>query len=80
MKAIFGRLRRLENAVAPLERERADVAAILESMRRSGDDDSPTFSPESYEGCHTCADFILRECALLYEHESQHPKLQGQNK
>ena len=67
MRAIVSRLRRLEHAAAPAERERADVAAILENMRGLGFDES-TFQPESYEGCHTCADFMLRECASLDEY------------
>jgi hypothetical protein len=77
MKAILSRLRRLENAAAPYERERADVEAILENMRRLGYEESPTFPPERYEGCRTCADFMLREWALLEEYEEQHPKAPG---
>jgi hypothetical protein len=68
MKAIVSRLRRLENAAAPYERERANVEAILENMA------------ESYEGCRTCADFMLREWALLEQYEAQHAEAQGQSK
>ena len=71
MKAIFGRLSRLENAAAPAARERAAAATILENMRRLGYDDPPTFPPESLEGCHTCADRINRYYKLMLEHEER---------
>jgi len=80
MKAIVSRLRRLENAAAPYERERANVEAILENMRRLGYDEPPKFPAESYEGCRTCADFMLREWALLEQYEAQHAEAQGQSK
>ena len=66
MRAIVNRLRRLENASAPAERERAAVEAILEARRRRlGADYVPmTFPPESYAGCRTVADRILRQRQL----------------
>lgn len=71
MKAIVNRLRRLENAAAPAKRERAAAEAILEKMRRLGYDEPKMFPSESYEGCRTVADFILRQYALLREYEAQ---------
>jgi hypothetical protein len=62
VKAIFGRLRRLENAAAPAEREREAVNAILEARKsRLGPDYRPsTLSPHSFDACETIADEILR--------------------
>ena len=46
MKAIIHRLRRLENVSAPVERELAAAAAILEARRRRlGSDYKPTTFP-----------------------------------
>jgi hypothetical protein len=52
MKAIFNRLRRLENAVAPAERERAAAEAILEARRRrlEADYEPITFPPDWFAG------------------------------
>jgi hypothetical protein len=61
MKAIFNRLRRLENAAAPAERERAAVEAILENRRRLGADYEPIdFPPGWFAQCRSTADRILR--------------------
>jgi hypothetical protein len=62
MKAIINRLRRLENAAAPAERERAAAAMILENMRRRlGSDYEPIkYPPDWFEGCRGDADHILR--------------------
>jgi hypothetical protein len=67
MKAIVNRLRRLENAAAPAEQERAVAEAILEARRRRlGADYKPaTFPAESYAGCRTTADRIVRSRVLL---------------
>ena len=70
MKAIVYRLRRLEEAAAPVFRERAAAAEILENMRRLGYAIFP-FPPESLEGCHTCADRVNRYYKLILEHEAQ---------
>jgi hypothetical protein len=75
MKAIINRLRRLENAAAPAERERADVEAILENMRRLGYDEPPSFPPESYTGCRTCADHMLRSLQLISDYKEQNSEL-----
>jgi len=75
MKANVSRLRQLENAAAPAQRERAAAAAILENMRRLGYNEPIRFPPESYEGCRTCADRMLRSYQLLMEYKVQHPKL-----
>ena len=71
MKAIVSRLRRLENAAAPAERERAAVEAILTARRRRiGADYEPrTFPPNSFAGCRTIADRILRSRKLRMERE-----------
>ncbi len=71
MRAIINRLRRLENAIAPVEGGRADFAAILRSL---GYDEAMTFPAESLAGCHTCADRILRYVQLIDEYEAQHPR------
>ena len=62
MRAIINRLRRLENATAPVERERAAVEAILAARRRRlGASYEPfSFPAESYAGCCTVADRIFR--------------------
>jgi hypothetical protein len=62
MKAIIRRLRRLENAAAPAERERAAVETILAARRRrlGASYEPPSFPPESFAGCRTVADRILR--------------------
>jgi hypothetical protein len=80
MKAITNRLRRLENAVAPAERERAAAEAIMEARRlRLGPSYEPVgFPPESFAGCRTVADRILRARHLVMERQrlvSPAPKL-----
>lgn len=67
MRAIVNRLHRLENAVAPADRERAVFEAILAARRRRlGADYQPvSFPPESFAGCRTVADRILRTRQLL---------------
>ena len=69
MKTIFNRLRRLENAAAPAERERAVVEAILEnSRRRLGADYKPIeFPPDWFAGCRSTAERILRARKLRVE-------------
>jgi hypothetical protein len=67
MRAIISRIRRLENAAAPAPRERAAAEAILAARRRrlGADYVEPiSFPPESYAGCRTIADHILRTCEL----------------
>jgi hypothetical protein len=61
MKAIISRLRRLENAAAPAERERAAVEAIMAARRRrmGASYEPPSFPLESFAGCRTVADRIL---------------------
>jgi hypothetical protein len=80
MKAIISRLRRLENAAAPAERERAAVETILAAMRRrlGASYEPPSFPPESFAGCRTVADRILRTRHLVRERQrdvSPAPKL-----
>jgi hypothetical protein len=67
MRAIISRIRRLENAAAPAQRERAAVEAILEARRRRlGAGYEPlSFPPETYAGCRTSADRILRTRQLV---------------
>jgi hypothetical protein len=60
MRAIMSRLRRLENATAPVERERVDIPAILRSL---GYDEAMTFSAKSLAGCHKVADRITALCS-----------------
>jgi hypothetical protein len=62
MKAIISRLRRLESAAAPAERERAAIETILAARRRrlGASYETPSFPPESFAGCRTVADRILR--------------------
>jgi len=69
MKAILNRLRRLENANAPADRELAAVEAILEARRRRlGPDYEPVaFPPGSFDGCRTMAERIVRARMLLME-------------
>jgi hypothetical protein len=57
MRALVNRLHRLENAVAPAERERAAAEAILEARRRRlGSDYEPvSFPPERFAGCRVSA-------------------------
>ena len=61
MKAIINRLRRLENAAAPVEREGLVVQAILEARRwRLGESYEATgLLTGSFAGCRTIADRIL---------------------
>ena len=67
MKAIINRLRRLENTAAPAERERAAVETILAARRRRlGPSYEPVgLPPESFAGCRTVADRILRARHLV---------------
>jgi hypothetical protein len=74
MRAIMNRLRRLENATAPVDGGRADFAGILRSL---GDDESMTFPAESLAGCRGAADRMLRIVQLMDEYEEQHPKVRG---
>jgi len=62
MKAIFNRLRRLENAAAPAKRERAAAEQILEARRRrlGADYDPIKYPPDWFAGCRPTADRILR--------------------
>ena len=71
MKAFINRLRKLENAAVPQARERAQVEAILEVRRRRlGADYEPlTLPPNSFAGCRTIADRILRSRKLRMELE-----------
>ncbi len=73
MRAIINRLRRLENATVPVERERAAVEAILAARRRRlGASYEPlSFPPESYAGCRTVADRILRTRKLRMERQAE---------
>jgi hypothetical protein len=68
MRAIKNRLRRLENTTAPVGRERAAVEAILPARRRRlGAEYEPlSFPLESYAGCRTIADRILRARKLRW--------------
>jgi hypothetical protein len=67
----MNRLRRLENTTAPVGRERAAVAAIMAARRRRlGASYEPfSFPPESYAGCRTVADRILRARKLRMERQ-----------
>ena len=69
MRAMLNRIRRLENASAPAEAERAAVEAILQARRRrlGADYELHRFPPESYAGCRTMADHILRTRKLRRE-------------
>jgi hypothetical protein len=69
MKAIILRLRRLENAAAPAERERAAVEVILENRRRRlGSDYKPIeYPPDWFAGCRSAADRILRARQFMME-------------
>jgi hypothetical protein len=72
MRAIINRLRRLENATAPAGRERAAVEAVLAARpRRLGASYEPlSFPPDSYAGCRTVADHILRARKLRMERQA----------
>ena len=72
MKAIINRLRRLENATAPAERERAAADAIIAARRRRlGADYEPTMFPEDwFAGCRGTADHILRARQFLQERKA----------
>jgi hypothetical protein len=72
MRAIINRLRRLESAAAPVERERAAVEAILEARRRRlGADYKPiTIPPEVFDGCRGLGERIIRARRLYMECES----------
>jgi hypothetical protein len=72
MKAIINRLRRLENATAPAERERAAADAIIAGRRRRlGADYQPTvFPPDWFAGCRGTADHILRARQFLQERKA----------
>jgi hypothetical protein len=73
MRAILTRLRRLENARVPQERQQLAAAAILESRRRRlGANYEPpeALPPGSFDGCHTIADGILRAHKLRMEREA----------
>jgi hypothetical protein len=61
MRAIMNRLRRLEDATAPVEWERAIVEAILTARRRRlGASCEPlSFPIESYAGCSIVAQHLL---------------------
>jgi hypothetical protein len=68
MRTIVNRLRRLEKAAAPAEREQAAAEAIMEARRRRlGADyvDPPPFPPGSFAGCRTSADYIVRTRELI---------------
>ena len=69
MKAIFDRLRRLENAAAPAEREHTAAEAILENRRRRlGANHEPlACPPDWFAGCRSTADRILRTRQLHME-------------
>jgi hypothetical protein len=69
MKAISNRLRRLENAAAPAERERAAVETIVEARcARLGADYEPLkFPPGWFAGSRSMADHILRARQLHVE-------------
>jgi hypothetical protein len=71
MKAIANRFRRLQNANAPADPERAAVDAILEARRRRLGPHyvEPTpLPPGSFDGCRTMAERIVRARVLLMEH------------
>lgn len=74
MKAIITRLRRLENASAPAERERAAVKAILEARRRRlcSDYEPIEYPPDWFAKCRGDADHILRARRFTME-----PKAKG---
>jgi hypothetical protein len=76
MKAIINRLRRLENAAAPAERERAAAAMILENVRRrlGSDYEPPEFPPDWFAGCRGTADRILRAHQFIREQEDSEAK------
>jgi len=69
MRAIINRLRRLEYAAIPAERDRAAVAAILEARRRLGPDyiEPTPFPPDRFTGRRTMADRIVRARMLSRE-------------
>ena len=69
MKAIFDRLRRLENAAALAERERTVAEAILENRRRRlGANHEPlACPPDWFAHCRSTADRILRAGQLHVE-------------
>ena len=63
MRTVINRLRRLENAAAPAERERAAAEAILDARRRRLGADY--VDPGSFAGCRTRADYIVRTRELI---------------
>jgi hypothetical protein len=69
MRTILTRLRRLEEARVPEEKERLMVDAILESRRRLGYVPEEPFPPGSFDGCHGIADVILHAGRLRRERE-----------
>jgi|ERR1700733_2728662 hypothetical protein len=79
MKAIVHRLRRLENAAAPAERERAAAEAILEARRRrlGADYDPIRFPAERYAGFRTIAGHIVRGRELRMEQQAGEASRRG---
>ena len=79
MRAIIHRLRRLETAAIPLERERRIVEAILESRRRRLEASGQPYDEEplhvDYTGCRTPADHITRSRAARLQR--QLPRTEG---
>ena len=73
MKNISERIRRLEDAVTPVEDERARAMfeSMLEARRRrlGADYKPPEFPPESYTGCRTLVDFMIRTRHLMLQRE-----------
>jgi hypothetical protein len=76
MKAIHSRLRRLENAAAPAERERAAAEAIIENRRRRlGSAYEPIeYPPDWFAGCSGAADHIRRARQFRLEQQANETK------
>jgi hypothetical protein len=72
MRGIFNRLRRLESATSPHERERAAADAIIEARRRRlGAAYEPMVLPEGWFACcRGTADHILRARQFLQERKA----------
>ena len=73
MRSILHRLRRLEDAAAPIEQDRAAAKAIMENRcRRLGSDFEPIeYPPDWFAGCRGAADHILRAGQFLREREAE---------
>jgi hypothetical protein len=74
MRSIISRIRRLETAAVPAERERAALAMIEANRRRHmGADHKPLapFPPGTFDGCRTGEERIIRGRVALMKMEQE---------